>query len=95
MYNCSQVANPNQRDSDNDGYGNICGSDTDGHLIVNTAYLAHFKSKFFTSVPDADPDGNGIVNVACPAILKSMYLKLPVCAVLRPDQYNLGKTRTR
>ncbi len=52
--NCIQVHNPLQRDTDFDGYGNFCDPDFDNNLIVNAADLAFFKTKFFSTDPDAD-----------------------------------------
>jgi hypothetical protein len=77
MDNCTQVENLNQRDTDGDGYGNICDPDLDNNLITNAADLAIFKPLFFTADPDADFDGSGVVNAADLAILKAMFFKPP------------------
>jgi hypothetical protein len=75
--NCVLVSNTPQRDSDGDGYGNICDPDFDNDFIVNAADLAFFKTKFFSSDPDADLNGDGVVNAADLAILKTMFFKPP------------------
>ena len=75
--NCTLVANPNQRDTDSDGYGNICDPDFDSNLVVNASDLAFFKTKFFSSDPDADLNGDSVVNAADLAILKTMFFKPP------------------
>lgn len=75
--NCMTAANSDQRDTDNDGFGNRCDPDFDGNLVVNAADLAYLKSKFFSTDPDADLNGNGVVNAADLAILKSMFFKAP------------------
>ena len=71
--NCPLVANPDQRDTDFDGYGNACDADLDNDGFVNFAELARFRSRFGTSDPDADFDGNGFVNFADLARFRSMF----------------------
>ena len=75
--NCTLSPNPDQRDTDNDGYGNACDPDFDNNLIVNATDLAFFKIRFFTNDPDADLNGNGIVNAADLAILKTFFFRPP------------------
>jgi len=75
--NCTQVANPAQRDTNGDGFGNYCDADFDNNLVVNAADLAFFKTKFFSADPEADLNGNGVVNAADLAILKTMFFKPP------------------
>ena len=82
--NCTLIANSDQRDTDNDGFGNICDPDLDNNLIVNAADLAIFKPLFFTTDPDANFDGIGTVNAADLAILKSMFFKSPGPSGLAP-----------
>jgi hypothetical protein len=60
--NCQNVANANQRDTDGDGYGNLCDGDFNNDGRVNFADLGIFRSRFGTTNPDADFDGNGVVN---------------------------------
>ncbi len=60
--NCTIVSNPDQRDTDHDGYGNLCDADFDNNGIVSFADLDHFRKHFGTSNPDADLDGNGSVS---------------------------------
>lgn len=66
-----------QRDTDGDGFGNICDPDFDGNLTVDFSDLAFMKSVFFTPDPDADLDGNGSVDFADLAIQKSMFFGPP------------------
>jgi hypothetical protein len=75
--NCIQVQNSLQRDTDGDGYGNFCDPDFDNNLIVGSADLAYFKSKFFSNDPDADLNGDGIVSGGDLAIFKPMFFQPP------------------
>ncbi len=63
--NCINVPNPDQRDTDGDGYGNMCDADLNNSGgIVNNADLALFMAAFGNNNLNADFDGNGIVNNA-------------------------------
>ena len=75
--NCTYVSNPAQRDTDSDGFGNICDPDFDNTLVVNASDLAYLKSMFFTTDPHADLDGSGFVNAGDLAILKTMFFGPP------------------
>jgi hypothetical protein len=82
--NCTLVANSDQRDTDNDGFGNICDPDLNNDLITNAADLALFKQVFGTSDDNADFDGDGIVNASDLAILRSGFLVAPGPSGLHP-----------
>jgi hypothetical protein len=75
--NCILVANTDQRDSNDDGFGNICDPDLNNDMFINAADLAVFKPSFFTNDADADLNGDGVVGSADLAILKSMFFKPP------------------
>lgn len=75
--NCTQVPNADQRDTDGDGYGNVCDPDLNNDGGVNFADLALMKSLFYTANPDADLNGDGGVNFGDLAILKSMFFGPP------------------
>ncbi len=75
--NCLNVANPNQRDTNADGYGNICDPDLNNDGIVNNTDLTLMKQVFYTSNANADLNGDGYVNFGDLAILKSMFNKAP------------------
>ena len=77
--NCTLVANPDQRDTDVDGYGNICDADLNNSGgIVNFTDLALFRLDFGTIKPDADFNGSGgIVNFADLAIFRSLFGRPP------------------
>jgi subtilisin-like proprotein convertase family protein len=85
--NCSAVANgplqpdaggASQRDTDGDGYGNLCDGDFDNNGFVNYADLAVFRAAFGTGNADADLDGSGnIVNFTDLAIFRALFGKAP------------------
>lgn len=75
--NCYEVANADQRDTDSDGFGNLCDGDLNNDCAINIADLAIFKSAFLSSDPDADFDGSGSVNVADLSRLRAWFLGKP------------------
>lgn len=75
--NCILKANPPQRDTDSDGYGNYCDPDFNNDLIVNAADLGYLKSNFFSNDQDADLNGDGMVNAGDLAILKLFFFQPP------------------
>ena len=61
--NCVLVANPLQRDTNNDGFGNFCDPDIDNSGIVGFIDYSLLTSAFGTNTePDFDFDGDGWVN---------------------------------
>lgn len=75
--NCLAVDNINQRDTDNDGFGNQCDADLNNDGITSIADFVNFKSKLFTTSPDTDLNGDGVVNIADFVIFRSLYLQPP------------------
>lgn len=75
--NCTLVPNANQRDTNQDGFGNLCDSDFDGNRFVNTLDLAYFRSRFLTADPHADLDGSGVVNLLDLQRFRAQFFKPP------------------
>ena len=75
--NCVLAANPDQRDTDGDFYGNLCDPDLNGDGIVNTLDLGILRERFFGSDEDADFNGDGSVNVADLAVMKALFFMTP------------------
>jgi uncharacterized repeat protein (TIGR03803 family) len=75
--NCTWAANPDQRDTDGDGYGNLCDADLNNSGHVTKKDLALLMSRFQSSDPDADLDGDGIVNRKDVARLRTLLGRRP------------------
>lgn len=81
--NCTLVFNTDQRDTDGDGYGNICDADLDNDGTVNTVDYAMFRAAFGGTAPltlaqeDADFNGDDKVNTIDYAIFRSFFGKVP------------------
>jgi hypothetical protein len=76
--NCIEVANPNQRDTDTDGFGNICDPDFNQNNIVDPVDFSLLKSRFGQfGWPDQDLNGNGIVDPVDFSLLKQRLGQAP------------------
>ena len=75
--NCTLVANADQRDTNGDGFGNVCDADLNNDGIVNVVDLGQLRAVFFTANADADFNGDGVVNVVDLGILRSGFFLPP------------------
>ena len=77
MDNCLQDANADQRDTNADGFGNICDPDLNNDGITNAVDLGLLRLNFFTADPDADLNGDGVVNVVDLGIVRLRFFTPP------------------
>ncbi len=75
--NCVQVANPDQRDSNDNGIGDRCDADVNGDGLVNAVDLAQLRAQFGQSGGSADLNGDGSVNALDLALLRSRFGQRP------------------
>jgi hypothetical protein len=75
--NCTAVSNVDQRDTDGDGFGNLCDADLDNDCAINFADLGIMKSVFLSNDPDADLNGDGFVNFIDLGRLKQVFFTAP------------------
>ena len=75
--NCTLVANADQRDTDGDGYGNICDADLDNDGMVGYGDITIFFTVFGSTDPDADFDGDGTVGYSDFGILTASFGSAP------------------
>lgn len=77
--NCAVDANADQRDTDGDGYGNVCDADLNNDGIVSVRDVAQFKRNFGQQGEelDADFDGNFVVNTRDIGRMKQLFGKEP------------------
>jgi pectate lyase len=75
--NCTLIANTNQRDTDEDGFGNVCDADLNNDGNISFSDLDLFRARFGSTDPDADFDGNGSVSFADLDIFRSLFGQAP------------------
>ncbi len=76
--NCLADFNPDQRDTDADGYGNGCDADLDNDCTVNFSDLGIMKAAFFASGDlDTDLDGDMQTNFNDLSIMKAKFFGEP------------------
>lgn len=75
--NCTLEPNGDQRDTNGDGFGNICDADLNNDNIINFLDLGLVRSVFFTDAEDADFNGDGVVNFVDLGILRQSFFGEP------------------
>lgn len=81
--NCLNVANPDQRNTNNDDFGNICDGDLNNDNNTNTLDLRLYKSAHRSRLgdsnynPDADFNGDNKINTLDLNIYKKLHRKPP------------------
>lgn len=75
--NCIDVSNSNQKDSDKNGFGDICDADINKDGIVNALDLSLLRIAFGTNDAPSDLNGDGVVNAVDLAILRNRFGQAP------------------
>ena len=75
--NCREFVNPNQSDSDDDGYGNWCDPDYDNNGIVNFGDLNHFVRAWGSANPDIDLNDDGTIDFGDFVVFAHYFYRAP------------------
>jgi hypothetical protein len=75
--NCTAIPNPDQRDSNSDGYGDACDADLDGDGNVYFEDVSIFRQRLNSADPEADFDHSGRVTARDYVVLRNAFGKPP------------------
>ncbi len=75
--NCREIPNPDQTDTDFDGFGNRCDPDLDNDGAVNFTDLERLRDAFDRYTVHADFDSDGVVDDRDLAIMKTFFFGSP------------------
>ncbi|MEM7083813.1 MAG: thrombospondin type 3 repeat-containing protein [Pseudomonadota bacterium] len=75
--NCTNVANPDQRDTNGDGFGNVCDADLNNDGVINFIDVSQFSAVFLGNDADADFNGDGAVNFVDFVLVSQSFLGAP------------------
>ena len=73
--NCINIPNIEQRDSDEDGFGDRCDGDFDNTCFVNTVDLAIIRFYLESSYSSGDLNGDGEIDMLDFGNFKQLYTK--------------------
>jgi hypothetical protein len=82
--NCTLVGNADQRDTNGDGFGNVCDADLNGDNLTDLDDFSQFRIAFSTNDPDADFDGSGSVNLSDFSTFRLLFGSAPGPSGLNP-----------
>lgn len=77
MDNCTNVSNPNQIDSNGDGFGNQCDADLNNDGVINFIDVSLFSAVFLSNDADADFNSDGTVNFLDLTLIGQSFLGAP------------------
>lgn len=82
--NCTNVTNSDQRDTNSDGYGNICDADLNNDGITDKDDMRILRAAVGSTYGDADLNGDGSVDNADAQLCRSMLGSPPGPSALAP-----------